>query len=373
MNDEMLMQRALELARRGRGAVEPNPMVGAVIVRDEVVLGEGYHRAFGEPHAEREALADADRAGHEVTGATMLVTLEPCCHTGKTPPCTEALIDSGISRVVIAMLDPDDRVAGKGVALLQDAGIEVVVGVCETEARDLLAPYVTLRTKHRPWVIGKWAQTRDGYWAMPAGTDRWISNDASRADAHAVRGVCDAIAVGIGTVLADDPQLTARGDQPARQPARIVLDGELRTPPGCRLLQVAESPVLIAASEETLIHEHPQVDALRARGAEIIELPGRGDTVSPEALCAELGCRQFTYLIVEGGPSVMRGFLDAGVVDELQVYIAPREARGKHADDMELSLLPHLDVNAVARKRGFTLISEQDFDGDCKRTYRSSR
>ncbi len=348
-------------------------MVGAVIVRDDVVLGEGFHRAFGEPHAEREALADADRAGHDVRGAMMVVTLEPCCHTGKTPPCTEAVIEAGVSRVVIAMLDPDERVAGKGVAMLREAGVEVVVGVCDQHARDLLAPYITLRTKQRPWVIGKWAQTRDGYWVLPAGTDRWVSNEASRADAHVVRGLCDAIAVGIGTVLTDDPELTARGDQPARQPARIVLDGELRTPPGCKLLQVAESPVLIAVSEETLIHEHPQAEALRSNGAEIIELPGKGDRISPEALCAELGSRQFTYLIVEGGPSVMQGFLDAGVVDELQVYIAPRDARGLHADDMELSLLPRLDVNVVARNRGFALIDERDLDGDCKRTYRLSR
>jgi diaminohydroxyphosphoribosylaminopyrimidine deaminase / 5-amino-6-(5-phosphoribosylamino)uracil reductase len=373
MNDEQIMQMALSLAGQGRGRVEPNPMVGAVIVREGVVLGQGYHQQFGGPHAEREALADAQAAGHDVTGATIYVTLEPCCHVGKTPPCTDALIASGVSRVVIAMVDPDDRVAGQGAAQLEQVGVEVTVGVCESAARELLAPYIMLRTQHRPWVIGKWAQTRDGYWALPVGAGRWISNDASRADAHRVRGACDAITVGIGTVLADDPQLTARGDDAAHQPARVVLDSQLRTPPGCRLLQTTESPVIIAASEATLLKSHDQAESLRGCGAQVLGLPAEeGDWVSPAALLRAMGDRQWTHVLVEGGPAVMGAFLRAGLVDELQVYVAPFDAKGPDSDATELALLPHLDVAKVARDYHFTCIGEQAFGDDRKCTYWSS-
>lgn len=239
--DETFMQMALAEASIGLGAVEPNPMVGAMIVRDGLEIARGRHKRFGGPHAEIEAMASlcgtgslpvrvtpvsemaglcADRRDpygqtacptKKLAGATMYVTLEPCCHRNKkTPPCTDALIASGISRVVVAMEDPDVNVRGRGVAALRAAGIEVQVGVCEAKARRLLAPYIKLRTLGQPWVIAKWAQTEDGYLALPEGQGRWISNELSREHVHEVRRICDGIVVGIGTVLADDPMLNCR-------------------------------------------------------------------------------------------------------------------------------------------------------------------
>ncbi len=322
------MARALALARRGRGAVEPNPMVGAVIVRGGAVLGEGWHQAFGRAHAEVEAIAAARSAGHDAAGATMYVSLEPCCHQGKTPPCTEAIAAAKIARVVAAMEDPDPQVAGKGFAALKAAGVEVLVGTCEREARTLLAAYLKLRTTGRPWVICKWAQSLDGRIATATGHSKWISGAAARGRVQELRGRCDGVCVGIGTVLSDDPLLTNRSGS-GRRPARVVLDDRLRTPPDCRLLQTADAaPVIVATREDA---PQPRADALTAAGAEVLRLPAGERGVDLAALLAELGRRQWTNLLVEGGGRVLGSFLAAAAADELVVFVAAKLLGGRRS------------------------------------------
>jgi len=239
------MRRALQLAEQGRGFVEPNPLVGAVVVRDGRAVGEGWHQRYGQAHAEVNALA---AAGDAARGATLYVTLEPCCHHGKTPPCTDAVLRSGVRRVVAAMYDPFPQVAGHGADLLRAAGVVVEVGLGEAEARRLNAPYLKLLATGRPYVHAKWAMTLDGKIATRTGDSKWISNEASRHRVHALRGRMDAILVGIGTALADDPQLTARPPGP-RTPARIVLDSHGRLPPTSLLAQTARTtPVLVVTA-----------------------------------------------------------------------------------------------------------------------------
>ena len=323
--DEQFMRVALECAARGRGAVEPNPMVGAVIVRDGVEITRGWHGAFGGPHAEREALAAAAASGADVTGATMFVTLEPCCHTGKTPPCTDAILEAGIARVVVAMTDPDENVSGRGIDVLREAGVDVAVGVCEAEARKLLAAYVKLRTQGHPWVICKWAQTADGYLALPPRQGRWISGQASRTRVHEIRSWCDGILVGAGTVLADDPLLTNRSGA-GKQPVRVVLDSHLRTPPDAQLVRTAgESPVIVVTSSAAPVD---RAEVLRDAGVEVLELPSRDERVDLDALLDELGRRRWTYLLAEGGTTVLESFILGGFADELLVFIAPIEGGG---------------------------------------------
>lgn len=319
------MARALDLARRGRGAVEPNPMVGAVIVRDGRVTGEGWHRRFGGPHAEVEAIAAARAGGADPAGATMYVTLEPCCRCGKTPPCTDAVIAAGISRVVVAMEDPDPNVAGGGLAALRLADIEVVTGVMETEARQILAAYTKLRTKGMPWVICKWAQSLDGRIATHTGSSKWITGSAARRRVHEIRSLCDGVCVGAGTVRADDPLLTARdGGENAsgRQPARLILDGSAAIPPDCRLIRSADiSPVIVATREDA---PPLAIEALTRAGAEVLRLPGPAGGVDLASLLEELGRRDWTYLLIEGGQDVHSKFIAQGLADELIVFIAPR-------------------------------------------------
>src|ERR1700722_6779156 len=240
--DETWMRRGLELAERGRGCVEPNPLVGAVVVRDGQIVGEGWHQRYGEAHAEVNALAEAGRAAH---GAPPSAPLEPCCHQGKTPPCTDAILRAGVGRVVAAMSDPFPEVAGKGADLLRKAGVPVEFGLCETAARRLNAPYLTLLAVGQPYVHAKWAMTLDGKIATRTGDSKWISNEASRRRAHELRGRMDAILVGVGTVLADDPQLTARPPGP-RTACRIVLDSRGRLPSFANLVQTARTvPTLV--------------------------------------------------------------------------------------------------------------------------------
>ena len=341
--DEQFMRTALEYAVQGRGAVEPNPMVGAIIVRDGEEIARGWHRAFGGPHAEREALAAAAASGADVTGATMVVTLEPCCHTGKTPPCTDAILEAGIARVVVAMADPDENVSGRGIAVLRDAGVEVTVGVCEAEARELLAAYVKLRTQGRPWVICKWAQTADGYLALPPRKGRWISGQASRTRVHEIRSWCDGILVGAGTVLADDPLLTNRSGA-GKQPVRVVLDSHLRTPPDSNLVRTAgESPVLVVTSAAA---PSDRADELRTAGVEVIELPSRDEGVDLDALLDELGRRRWTYLLVEGGTTVLESFTSTGLADELLVFVSPIEG-GEDAMGLPRFDIADLDVECT--------------------------
>jgi diaminohydroxyphosphoribosylaminopyrimidine deaminase/5-amino-6-(5-phosphoribosylamino)uracil reductase len=318
------MQRALDLAERGRGYVEPNPLVGAVVVRDGRAVGEGWHQRYGEAHAEIDALA---AAGEAARGATLYVTLEPCCHHGKTPPCTDAVRRAGIRRVVTAMSDPFPQVAGKGTALLSAAGVEVETGLGEAEARRLNAPYLKLLATGRPYVHAKWAMTLDGKIATRTGDSKWISNEAARQRVHALRGRMDAIVVGIGTVLADDPQLTARPPGP-RTAVRIILDSQGRLPAGSRLAQTArQTPVLVVTANLPWPNRLTELEAL---GCEVLRLPSSGQP-DVGGLLDELGQRRMTNILVEGGSEVLGSFLDVRAVDEVHVFIAPRLVGGAQA------------------------------------------
>jgi diaminohydroxyphosphoribosylaminopyrimidine deaminase/5-amino-6-(5-phosphoribosylamino)uracil reductase len=341
MSDTDWMRRALELALRGQGCVEPNPMVGAVIVRDGEIVGEGWHQRFGEAHAEVNAL----RAARErARGATLYVTLEPCCHHGKTPPCTDAILKAGISQVVAAMADPFPQVAGGGVTLLRQVGVSVEVGLLEAEARKLNAPYLTLLGKHRPWVHAKWAMTLDGKIATRTGHSQWISGEESRRKVHELRGRMDAIIVGMGTVQFDDPLLTARPPGP-RTPTRVVLSRTGMLPPNSKLLQTkSEAPVLIATSEEAA-----QQSNVKAQGCQVLALPTAHGRPEITALLKELGRRRFTNVLVEAGAEVLGSFRDAGLIDELHVFIAPRLIGGGGA------LPPTSGIGAAKVNEGMSL------------------
>ncbi len=322
-NDVQFMNRALELAARGQGHVEPNPMVGCVAVKDDVCIAEGWHQRFGGSHAEIEAL---QQAGDSVAGGTLYVTLEPCCHQGKTPPCSEAIVKAGIRRVVVAMRDPFPQVDGGGIARLQSAGIEVQVGVREEAARELNAPYLKLIQTGRPWVISKWAMTLDGKLATRTGDSKWISNEKSRAIVHQIRGRADAILVGHGTAKQDDPLLTARPAGP-RTATRIVMDSESAIRDDSQLVRTAKQiPVLIATSDKAPL-EHRQ--RLEQAGCEVLLLTGTSNTAGVEQLLDELGRRRMTNVLVEGGGTLLGSFFDARAVDEVHVFIAPKIVGGQ--------------------------------------------
>jgi diaminohydroxyphosphoribosylaminopyrimidine deaminase / 5-amino-6-(5-phosphoribosylamino)uracil reductase len=323
--DAWHMARALELAARGQGFVEPNPTVGCVIARGAEIIGEGWHRRFGGPHAEVEAL---QVAGARARGCTMYVTLEPCCHYGKTPPCTDAVLASGVNRVVIALADPFPDVAGGGIALLRAAGLEVVVGVREEEVRRLNAPYLKLLATGRPWVIAKWAMTLDGKLATRSGDSRWISGEASRQIVHALRGRVDAVIVGRGTAQCDDPLLTARPAGP-RLATRIVLDRRAELSSESKLVQTAsESPVLVVAD-----HEASAANCRRLRDAhcEVLMLTGATREDQLCQLLDELGRRRMTNVLVEGGAAVFGALFDAELVDEVLAFIAPKIVGGRES------------------------------------------
>ncbi len=329
--DSTWMVRALAEAELGRGAVEPNPMVGALVVRAGRPVGIGHHRRFGGPHAEVEALADA---GPLASGATLYVTLEPCCHQGKTPPCTDAVLGSGVARVVAAMRDPFPKVDGGGARILRQAGLEVVIGVEAEAARRLNAPYLKRLATGLPYVLAKWAMTLDGKTATRSGDSRWISSERSRALVHEVRGRMDAIVAGVGTVLADDPRLTARPPGP-RVPARVVLDSAARLPLGSRLAATArEVPVWVACTDRA---PADRLGVLAGLGCEVIRFPGTGPVPIPDLL-EELGRRGVTNLLLEGGGTVLGSFLDAGQVDAVDAYIAPILAGGSTSHAPALGL-----------------------------------
>ena len=325
------MRRALRLAIRGRGRVEPNPMVGCVLVRRGRVIGEGWHRRFGGPHAERDALR---RCNGSPRGATAYVTLEPCCHHGKTPPCTDALIEAGVSRVVAAVVDPFAAVRGRGIRTLREAGLRVDVGVCQAEAEALHAPFFKLRRTGRPWVILKWAQSLDGKIATHTGDSQWITGPAARREAHRLRGRVDAVLVGIGTVLTDDPDLTCRHVRPKRIATRIVLDGRLRIRRRAKLVRTArQTPVLIATTRTALRERRSTADWLGSAGCDVIALPGRRGRIDLPALLDELGRREITNVMVEGGGEVLGAFFDQGLADEALVFVAPKLIGGQRALD----------------------------------------
>ena len=324
--DHLHMQRAFELARRGEGFVEPNPMVGCVLVKADRVVGEGYHRKFGKPHAEANALR---AAGAKAKGATCYVTLEPCSHFGKTPPCADALIEAGIKRVVVAVRDPNPLVAGRGIKKLRAAGVQVELGLLKKDAERLIAPFRTFHLDKRPFITLKWAQSIDGKIATRTGDSKWITLRAARQQAHRLRARVDAILVGSGTVLADDPELTARLAKPKRIATRVVLDSQLRTPPTSKLVMSASAcPVLIATTDAATVRKRR---LLERAGCEVHVLPSRRGKISLPPFLALLHERGCTNLMVEGGSEVLGAFWDAGLVDRAEIYVAPRLVGGKRS------------------------------------------
>jgi diaminohydroxyphosphoribosylaminopyrimidine deaminase/5-amino-6-(5-phosphoribosylamino)uracil reductase len=353
---EAVMRRALALAARGEGHVEPNPMVGAVLVDNELnLLGEGFHERFGGPHAEINAL---QQAGDRASGAALYVTLEPCCHHGKTPPCSRAVIAAGVERVIAAMADPAPHVAGGGIADLRGAGIQVEVGLLGDEAARLAAPFTKLVTTGLPWVHAKWAMTLDGKIASRTGASRWISGEVSRRIAHAIRGRMDAIIVGAGTVAADDPLLTPRPAGP-RAVARIVVDSRAELPLGSQLVStLSEAPVIVATSADA---PSENTRRLETAGVEVLRFPvalaggpaaagGRAAPVDVLALLRELGRRRMTNVLVEGGGRLLGSFFDQRLIDEVHVFVAPRIIGGTQAQTpvaglglAEIPPVPQLD------------------------------
>ena len=313
-DDYRLMARALQLAEQGLWTTSPNPHVGCVLLRDGEIVGEGWHEKAGEPHAEVHALR---AAGERARGATAYVTLEPCSHTGRTPPCAEALIAAGVSRVVAAMSDPNPLVAGKGMAMLQAAGIETASGVLENEARDLNIGFVSRMTRGRPWLRLKAAASLDGKTALNNGVSQWITGADARRDGHRWRARACAILTGYGTVRDDDPSLTVREVETTRQPLRVIVDSRLETPATAKVLQ--GGPVLIAAA----VDDPEKAEILRSTGAEIVFLPNSQGKVDLAALMKELGRRGINEVHAEAGSKLNGSLLRAGLIDEFLFYFAP--------------------------------------------------
>jgi diaminohydroxyphosphoribosylaminopyrimidine deaminase/5-amino-6-(5-phosphoribosylamino)uracil reductase len=311
------------LAERGRGRVSPNPLVGAVVVRDGEKIGEGWHAELGGLHAERAALADCERRGEDPAGATMYVTLEPCAHQGRQPPCVEAVLEAGIARVVIASEDPSEKAAGRGPGILRDGGVEVefATGAEATGARLLNQPFRKHSRTGLPLVTLKMAMSLDGQTATAAGDSPWISGLESRALVHRWRAESDAIAVGIGTALADDPLLTVRDLPDARQPIRIVFDSQARLPVTSQLLQTLDqSPVLVVAAPDA---DSDRVAALRGAGAELVVASGETPAQRVESALADLGRREVTSVFLEGGRTLAAAFAAADAIDEARTFVAP--------------------------------------------------
>jgi diaminohydroxyphosphoribosylaminopyrimidine deaminase / 5-amino-6-(5-phosphoribosylamino)uracil reductase len=328
--DNSHLARAIELAEYGRGRTSPNPMVGAVIVKDDRVIGEGYHAALGEAHAERVAL---DKVIEDAGGATLYVSLEPCCHHGRTPPCTDAIVEAGIARVVVASDDPTEKASGRGLGILRDEGIEIVMadGELAARARLLNQPFRKHARTGRPWVLFKSAMTLDGKVATRTGDSKWISGEESRALAHVWRAECDAVAVGIGTALTDDPQLTARFPGATRQPRRVVFDSEARLPLEGQLVRGArELPLTVVVSRAA---PRMATDALEAAGADVIVATGENEPARVRSALDQLGSAGVTSLLLEGGPHLAGAFLDAGEVDDVRLFIAPVVVGGSSARD----------------------------------------
>ena len=324
MTDEMFMREALKAAAHARGRTSPNPMVGAVIVRDGRIVSIGWHRQAGTPHAEVHAL---NMAGELSRGATLYVTLEPCSHFGRTPPCVDAVINAGIKRVVAAMSDPNPKVGGHGFDRLKDAGIDVTIGVLENEARRLNEVFWKWITTGLPFVMMKTAMSLDGKIATSTGQSQWITSESARRLVHEWRNEFDGIMVGIGTVLADNPSLTTRLDIPSRNPIRIIVDSRARTPVDANVVVDGQSKTIIAVSSQA---PQKNIDALTERGIEIITA-GSDEHVDLKLLMKELASREITSVMVEGGGTLNFALLNAGLVDKINAFIAPKLIGGRDA------------------------------------------
>lgn len=321
------MQMVLELARRGCGQTSPNPMVGAVVVKDGEVVGEGYHLKAGTPHAEVIALREA---GKKAVGATLYINLEPCCHCGRTGPCTEAILAAGVKRVVVAMLDPNPLVCGRGISFLKQHGLEITAGVLEKEARLLNEVFVKYITTGRPFVVLKAAMSLDGKIAAYTGESQWITGPQARRNGHRLRQWYDAILVGINTVLSDDPSLTVRlPKEKGKDPVRVIMDSLARTPVKARVItQLSDSYTIIAITERAPLE---RVAALEKAGAQVLVVPGGSPQVDLVSLMNELARREITSVLIEGGGEVNASALASGIVDKVVWFIAPKIIGGREA------------------------------------------
>ncbi|MFI5038046.1 MAG: bifunctional diaminohydroxyphosphoribosylaminopyrimidine deaminase/5-amino-6-(5-phosphoribosylamino)uracil reductase RibD, partial [Solirubrobacterales bacterium] len=333
--DKAHLARAIELAQRGAGAVRPNPVVGAVVARDGEILGEGWHREFGAAHAEVNAIEECGL--EDLSGATLYVSLEPCCHEGNTPPCTDAILQAGLRRVVVASDDPSEKASGRGLGILRDEGVEVLVADGELAARARLLNQAFRKHSRvgRPWVLFKSAMTLDGKVATRTGDSKWISGEDSRELAHRWRASVDAVVVGIGTALADDPQLTARPDgllaELPHQPRRIVFDTLGRLPPSSQLVSAAaEIPLTVVVSRAAA---HADTDALEAAGVQVLVATGENEPARVRSALDQLGALGIASALLEGGPHLAGAFLDAGEIDELRLFLAPLLLGGSAARD----------------------------------------
>jgi diaminohydroxyphosphoribosylaminopyrimidine deaminase/5-amino-6-(5-phosphoribosylamino)uracil reductase len=331
--DHRFMARALELAERGLYTTTPNPRVGCVIVKGGAVAGEGWHERAGGPHAEVSALA---AAGAQARGATAYVSLEPCAHQGRTPPCIAAIREAGVARVVAAMRDPNPLVSGKGLAELARAGVDAVAGLMEDEARELNVGFVSRMTRGRPWVRMKVAATLDGKTALSNGASQWITGEAARRDGHHWRARACAVLTGGGTVHEDDPRLTVRDVPTSRQPLRVVVDSKLETPPGARILEGGGTLVAAARADEK------KIALLKDRGAEVVVMPNRAGKVELPDLFRELARREVNEVHVEAGHRLNGSLVREGLVDELLVYLAPALAGDKARGMFDLPELVEL-------------------------------
>ena len=333
--DLLHLRRSVELASRGAGSVKPNPVVGAVVARNGDVLGEGWHEQYGGAHAEVNAIEACGLA--DLAGATIYVSLEPCCHEGKTPPCTDAIIQSGIRRVVIASDDPTEKASGRGLGILRDEGIDVIVadGEVASTARLLNQAFRKHARVGRPWVLFKSAMTLDGKVATRTGDSKWISGEESRDLAHRWRASVDAIVVGIGTALADDPQLTARPSgtpaDPHDQPRRVVFDSLARLPPASQLVAAAaEIPLSLIVSRAAA---RADTDALEAAGVQVLVATGENEPARVRSALDQLGSLGVSAVLLEGGPHLAGAFFDAGEIDEVRLFLAPMLLGGSSARD----------------------------------------
>ena len=353
---ERWMRRALELAKRGRGRTSPNPMVGALLVKEGRIVGEGFHERAGEPHAEVNALS---ATGPEASGATLYVTLEPCAHHGRTPPCVEAVLDAGVARVVVGMRDVNPAVAGRGVGRLAEAGVQVEEGVLEEECRRLNEAYVTWMVERRPFVLLKAAASLDGKIATYRGESRWLSSEASRRRVHALRNEVDAVMVGAETVVRDDPELTVRlieGD--VRHPLRVVVDSALRTPLTRRVLaERPEAQTLVVTTNKAPLELREAVEGL---GSEVLVLPERNGRVDLAALMEKLAEREIVSLLLEGGGELNAAMLEAGLVDKVLVVVTPRLIGGREAP----TVLDGLGAGSLEEAWGLTDLHVEEVEGD---------
>ena len=337
MPEEKYMRRAIELAKKGSGHVNPNPLVGAVIVRDGEIIGEGYHECYGQLHAERNAIANAKKRGHSLEGSTIYVTLEPCCHYGKTPPCTEAIIEEKIARVVVGSDDPNPLVSGKGFQMLREKGIEVIPHFLKEECDAMNHVFFHYIRTGTPYVAMKYAMTMDGKIACYTGDSKWVTGEESRAHVQTLRNHYKGIMAGIGTVLADDPMLNCRIEG-GRDPIRIIADSHLRIPMDSQLVRTAgQQPLIVACLPDA---DEEKAAQLQEKGVEVLRIPGvttaditeeQKEVISLPVLMKELGARKIDGILLEGGGQLNESALQAGIVDRIYCYIAPKIFGGAQA------------------------------------------